>query len=199
MRILYHHRTQAEDGQTVHIRSLIRAFEGPLAFDADALTIAAGEPERFRTHAGPTVLTPHPGEAARLLGREVPKDDDGRVAFARELAQRSGSIVCLKGAGTVVADGDRSFVNTTGNAGMATAGSGDVLLGLMGAYLLGVGSEYQAFDAAAAAVHVHGLAGDLAATDLGRRAVCASDLVDFLPVAQCLLESSAPDANEDHG
>lgn len=179
-----------------HVEALVARFDGPIGFDADALTVVAGEPERFAGRAAPTVLTPHPGEAARLLGRGVPPDDDGRAACARELARRAGAIVCLKGAGTVVTDGERLVVNATGNPGMATAGAGDVLLGLLGAYLCGLGPEYDAFDAAVAAVHVHGLAGDLAAADLGRRAVCASDLVDFLPVAQCLVESSASEDGE---
>jgi len=169
------------------VDALVADFAGPVALDADALTAVAGEPERLARSA-PTVLTPHPGEASRLLGRTIERDGERREQAARELARRAGAIVCLKGAGTVVTDGERVAVNASGNPGMATAGAGDVLLGLVGAYLLGLGPAYDAFDAAAAAVHVHGLAGDLAAAEFGRRALRASDLVDFLPAAQRRVE-----------
>ena len=162
----------------------------PLVLDADGLNVLAGEPERLQAHAGPIVVTPHPGEASRLLGRGVPKDEAGRVAFARDLAERSGAIVCLKGRGTVVTDGRLLAVNETGNPGMASAGSGDVLAGILVAYLALCArtSDWTPFDAARSAVFVHGRAGDLAAGELGSRAMIASDLVRFLPEAQRGLE-----------
>ncbi len=188
-------------GATPRTRELVEALLGPawcgpLALDADALNVLAGEAERLRERAGALVATPHPGEAARLLGRDVPADPEGREAAARELALRSGAIVCLKGSGTVVTDGRRAFVNDSGNPGMATAGSGDVLLGILGAYLaipprIADPAGWSAFDAATAAVHVHGLAGDLAAAELGPRSVIASDLVEYLPAAQDLLAECA--------
>jgi len=166
----------------------------PLVLDADALSALAGAPPTGRTSRAPLVLTPHAGEAAALLGRPVPGDPDGRLASARELAARHGAIAVLKGAGTVVTDGERAFVNPTGNPGMATAGAGDVLSGILVAYLAasrtlggdpGSGrSAFGAFDAAVAAVYAHGLAGDLAARALGARAVTASDLITHLPRAQ---------------
>ena len=167
-------------------RVLAGDTRAPLALDADALNALAGRPEDVRRHAAPCVLTPHPGEAQRLLGRPVPRDEAGRVAGACELAERAGAIVCLKGRNTVVTDGDRVYVNATGNAGMATAGAGDVLSGILVAYLAAVrpGAAWEPFDAARAAVHVHGLAGDLAARELGQRGLIASDLVRFLPRAQ---------------
>jgi len=152
----------------------------PRVLDADALNALRGEPEALLDAAGPVVITPHPGEASRLLGRPVPSDSDGRGAAARELQRSSGAVVVLKGAGTVVCDGERSFVNDTGNPGMATAGSGDVLAGILVAYL----ARLEPFEAACAAVLVHGLAGDLAAERLGEAAVIASDLIDELPAAQ---------------
>ena len=107
---------------------------------------------------------------------------------AMELARKAEAIVCLKGEGTVVTDGERVEVNETGNAGMATAGSGDVLAGICAAYLASSCSEgSEGFDglrAARAAVYVHGLAGDMAASALGERAVMASDLVDRLAEAR---------------
>jgi NAD(P)H-hydrate epimerase len=164
----------------------------PLVLDADALNNLAGEPEAMRGHAGPLVITPHPGEARRLLGAEVPADGAGRVRCARELSERTGAIVCLKGAGTVVAHGTTVYVNDTGNPGMATAGAGDVLTGVLGAYLAlcatGDHPDWTPFDAACAAVRAHGFAGDLAAAHLGQRALVATDLVTWLAGAQKRLE-----------
>jgi hydroxyethylthiazole kinase-like uncharacterized protein yjeF len=152
----------------------------PRVLDADALNALRGEPQALADAAGPVVITPHPGEAGRLLGRPVPADSEGRSAAARELQRSSGAVVVLKGAGTVVCDGERSYVNDTGNPGMATAGSGDVLAGILVAYLV----RLEPFQAACAAVRVHGLAGDLAAERLGEAGLVASDLIDELPAAQ---------------
>lgn len=174
----------------------LATFEVPLVLDADALNVLAGEPERLRAVRAARVLTPHPGEAARLLGRELPSDAAGRAAAARELCERSGAVVCLKGHATVVVEpGGGTFVNATGNAGLATAGSGDVLAGILVAYLALVRSlpesSWTPLAAARAAVHVHGLAGDLAAERLGARALIASDLIDELPAAQRRFEADA--------
>jgi NAD(P)H-hydrate epimerase len=175
-------------------RLLADAFEGPLVLDADALNVLAGELESLRSRPGPIVLTPHPGEAQRLLGRDVPRDAVGRVQAAVEISRRSSAITCLKGHRTVVADGERVYVNSTGNPGMATAGAGDVLSGILVAYLalcsVRNDRNWTVFDAVAAAVHVHGLAGDLAARDLGRRGLVASDLIDRLPAAQVRFQSA---------
>ena len=165
----------------------------PLVLDAGALNALAAAPERVASRRSPTVLTPHPGEAARLLGRTIGRSAAEREAAARELAQRSRAIVCLKGARTVVTDGSRVYVNDTGNSGMATAGAGDVLAGILAAYLaLTATGEHEVWtplDAACAAVRVHGLAGDFAAAHLGKRALVASDLIQWLPQAQRRLEA----------
>jgi hydroxyethylthiazole kinase-like uncharacterized protein yjeF len=175
-------------------RLVADAFEGPLVLDADALNVLAGDLESLRARNGVTVLTPHPGEAQRLLEREIPRDSAGRVRAAIELSRRSGAIACLKGHRTVVADGERVYVNSTGNPGMATAGAGDVLSGVLVAYLalcsIRKDPKWSAFDAVAAGVHVHGLAGDLAAEDLGRRGLIASDLVQHLAAAQRRFEAA---------
>lgn len=172
----------------------LELFCVPLVLDADALNVFAGEPERLRAARAPLVLTPHPGEAARLLGRSVGRASAERVAAARELAQRTGALVCLKGAGTlVVAPGGEPWRNSSGNPGLATAGAGDVLAGLLAAYLARCGAPASAWtplDAARAAVFVHGRAGDLAAARLGQRALIASDVIDALAAAQRELEAS---------
>ena len=183
-------------GATARTDRLVRGLLAESAevgwvLDADALNVLAGELGVLRTRRGPMVLTPHPGEASRLLGREIPREDSGRIAAAKEIATRAGAICCLKGHRTVVADSERVYVNETGNPGMATAGSGDVLAGILGAYLAscftGIDPSWIPFDAAVAAVHVHGLAGDLAVEETGRRGLIASDLVRFLPAAQSRL------------
>ena len=156
--------------------------------DADALNVLGPEPERLAAAVGQLVITPHPGEASRLLGREVTAEPEDRRDAAMELARRSEAVVCLKGRGTVVTDGERIEVNETGNPGLATAGSGDVLSGICVAYLAASQRDpsdgFDVLNAARAAVHVHGLAGDLARDELGERAVTASDLVAHLPAAQ---------------
>ncbi len=152
----------------------------PLVLDADALNALAGRTADLRLHHGPVVVTPHPGEFARLLGTDVPTVQADRQGLAARFAAAHGAVVVLKGNGTVVTDGRRLAVNTTGNPGMATGGTGDVLAGLLAA-LLGAGLE--PFAAARLAVHVHGLAGDLARDDLGETSLVASDLLDYLPPA----------------
>ncbi len=161
-------------------RGLLRRYSGPMVIDADGLHFARGTPALLRRPA-PTVLTPHPGEMARLLGTVSDSVQADRLGSARACAAESEAVVVLKGAGTLVArpDGQTTF-NPTGNPGMATAGSGDVLAGLVGA-LLARGTELSL--AARAAVWAHGRAGDLAAERMGEDAVTAGDLLDALPAA----------------
>lgn len=137
----------------------------PLVIDADALNLLAAEPalaERVRRRAGPTVLTPHPLEAARLAGCDVARIQSDRLASARALAQHFGATIVLKGSGSIVDDGTHAWINTTGNAGLATAGTGDVLTGAIGALLA---QGMPATQAALAAVWLHGRAAE--------RCVCA--------------------------
>jgi NAD(P)H-hydrate epimerase len=156
------------------IKQLLQNGRVPLLLDADALCVA---PEKIAAAQGPVVLTPHPGEFERLFGAPV----TDRWAQAQNAAKRTGKTVVLKGAGTVVAEaGRRLAVNLTGNPGMATGGSGDVLAGLLTG-LLGQGME--PFDAAMTAVYLHGIAGDIAAHDFTQEALIASDLIGALPDA----------------
>jgi ADP-dependent NAD(P)H-hydrate dehydratase len=149
----------------------------PLVVDADGLNILTLEPSVIQKRHGLSVLTPHPGEFARLAKTKRPPLAERRIDAAAELAKRLRAIVLLKGAGTVVTDGERSHVVTTGNPGMATAGSGDVLTGTLAALL-------HLFDdplgATALAAHIHGAAGDIATEKLGQTAVTAVDILDNL-------------------
>lgn len=162
--------------------SLFETLECPLVVDADGLNaLAAAETlDGERSPPACRVLTPHPGEMARLLGSDVLSVESDREAAAVELAARSGAVVVLKGAGTVITDGQRLVVNTTGNSGLATGGSGDVLTGLVTGLLA---RGMTPFNAAWLGVYLHGLAADLAVGELGESGLIASDLPDWIPAA----------------
>lgn len=160
----------------------------PLVLDGGALGGFEAGVDTYQEGRCERVLTPHPGEAARLLERPVGGSDEEREAVALELASRSGGVVCLKGANTLVASPTGELWRATaGNPGMATAGSGDVLAGILVAYLASAraaGWSLSSFQLATLAVHVHGRAGDLAEAVVGERALVASDLIEYLPAAQ---------------
>src|SRR5206468_650811 len=127
-------------------------------------------------------LTPHPGEFARLAKTpaETKPTRDDQIAAAGQLASEHHIIILLKGHRTIITDGSRLAENTTGNPGMATGGTGDVLTGIITALVC---QGLSTFDAAVLGAHVHGLAGDLAVVDLGQVSLIASDLLQFLPQA----------------
>jgi ADP-dependent NAD(P)H-hydrate dehydratase / NAD(P)H-hydrate epimerase len=157
----------------------------PAVVDADALNAlaAAGRAQRVRLRSSGhrLVLTPHPGEAGRLLGRSAADVQRDRLASAREIARETGATVVLKGHRTIVATPDgQASINASGNPGLATAGTGDVLTGIVGAFL---GRGLAPRDAARAAVFLHGDAGDRAAAEIGTDGMIASDVVDRLPTA----------------
>ncbi len=152
-----------------------------LVIDADGLNNLAGIknwPARLKAKL---ILTPHPGEMRRLwsglLREEMPAE---KPEQALQLAQRANTIVVLKGAGTIVTDGEKVYINKTGNPGMATAGSGDVLTGVITALL---GQGLSDFDAAVLGVYIHGLAGDIAAEKFGHVSLMTTDIIDSLPDA----------------
>lgn len=169
------------------LHELVHGLSIPTVIDADGLNLlSAGPGDRF-SDPSRYILTPHPGEMRRLLaakGRDEPLDESSatRRAAALALSEIYGCVVILKGRGTVVTDGKRIYVNQTGNAGMATGGTGDVLSGVVAA-LIGQGME--SLEAAILGVHLHGLAGDFAAEELGRWSMTALDLLEYLPEAFC--------------
>jgi ADP-dependent NAD(P)H-hydrate dehydratase / NAD(P)H-hydrate epimerase len=168
------------DGARTLFERLI-ALPIPAVFDADALNLAAGHPELFSSRRAPTVLTPHPGEAARLLGLDTPAVESDRLGTARRLARLSSAIVILKGFRSVVAtpEGATAFV-LAGNPGQANGGMGDVLTGIIGALLA---RGFGARDAASAAAWLHGTAGDLVREEQGEEGLVASDVAAALPAA----------------
>jgi len=163
------------------LEALLEQDQLRLIIDADGLNNLAGIKYWSTKLKARLILTPHPGEMKRLwsgLFREpLPSD---RQQQATQLAQQTKTVVALKGAGTVVTDGEKVYINKTGNPGMATAGSGDVLTGVITAL---VGQGLSDFDAAVLGVYVHGLAGDIAAEKVGQVSLMTTDIIDALPEA----------------
>ena len=162
------------------ITRLLAKHDKPIVLDADGLNNLADQPEALRHHAGPVVVTPHPGEFGRLLGIGAGDVQANRRELAVRFARDRRVSVVLKGHGTLVTDGQCLYVNSTGNPGMATAGSGDVLTGIIAAL---IGQGLDPFGAARLGVYLHGLAGDLAAAVVGEVSLIATDLIDYLPRA----------------
>ncbi|HKI00511.1 MAG TPA: NAD(P)H-hydrate dehydratase [Thermoanaerobaculia bacterium] len=178
------------------IRRIVLDCPLPLVLDADGINAFAGRAGELAARRAETILTPHPGELGRLLGISTATIQEDRVAAARGAAEETGAIVVLKGHLSLVASGTAVFVNPTGNPGMATGGSGDVLTGLI-AGLLAQGLD--ALDATVLAVYLHGLAGDLAAGRLGEMALAAGDLIEILPAAVTALKRTGDDDEEEDG
>lgn len=163
------------------VRKIVETASQPLVIDADALTIISRHLESLMVSDSPKVLTPHPGELARLTGLSKQKIASNRTAAAKNFAKTHRCVLVLKGHRTVVASPEGEiYFNTTGNPGMATAGSGDVLTGMIAA-LLSQGVE--AFEAARTGVYWHGKAGDLAARQKTKAAMIATDIIENIPAA----------------
>lgn len=176
-----------DDARTELLRRIVRGVKRRIVLDADGLNNLAKllgwvQLCARRTREYPLVLTPHPGEMQRLLDSakiRLSAIEQRREAAVR-LSEDTGAIVVLKGHRTIVTDGRRLYENRTGNPGMATGGTGDVLTGVIAAL---IGQKMSPFDAAVLGVYVHGLAGDLAARKLGQVSLIATDMIEFLPAA----------------
>lgn len=169
-----------QDGDTVvALRNLLSAFKKPLVIDADALNIFSSNKELLTIIPANSILTPHPKEFERLVGESENSFD--QLEKARKFAAKFQVILILKRANSaiVLPNGDVKF-NSTGNPGMGTAGSGDVLTGVITSLL---GQGYSPVESAVIGVYLHGLAGDVAAEKLGQRSMIASDIVDSLGLA----------------
>ncbi len=172
------------------IKNLV-ALGKPMVIDGDGLNSLKGRLGDIGFF-GSTVLTPHPLEFARLTGLTVDQIQSQRKELASEFAKQHRLVLVLKGADTVVASPEEIYINKTGNSGMATAGSGDVLTGIIGSLL---GQGYPAYEAACLGSFLHGRAGDLAAEEIGEDSLIASDLIHYLPGA--ILEKRIDDERQD--
>jgi ADP-dependent NAD(P)H-hydrate dehydratase / NAD(P)H-hydrate epimerase len=186
-------------GRESSLRELVPRFavsiECPIVIDADGLHALSGQLEVLRERSAATVLTPHPGEAATLLGTEARDLNRNRIAAARELAKLSGAIVVLKGAGTVIADSHgRSLVTPTGGPALATGGTGDVLTGIIAALL---GSGIDAFEAAALGAWWHGATADRLVQNRLPFGLLAGELADALPECATALVAQRADGEEE--
>jgi NAD(P)H-hydrate epimerase len=185
------------------IQRLIRECRIPIVLDADGLNALAMRPETAQERGSnlhsPLVMTPHPGEAARLLGRSVSEIQSNRVEAVRELAQKFQAVAVLKGRYTLIADPTGNVrINTTGNPGMATGGMGDTLTGIVGSLIAqdiagerAAGERVPILEAVALGVHLHGIAGDIAAEQRGETGIIAGDVIEHLPAARWRLSLEA--------
>jgi len=173
------------------VRTVVRRAPVPVVLDADGINAFAGNPQALANESGqPIAITPHPGEMARLLGLAITEIQEKRLEAALDCAARFRLFTVLKGYQTVIGTpAGHLYVNTTGNPGMASGGTGDILSGMMGRFVAGWKKKYQGKDAEqmadflAAAVYLHGLAGDLAAENVGEESLIATDLLPCLPKA----------------
>lgn len=163
------------------VQSVITNCKKPLVIDADALNCICNKPEILKNLKAPAIITPHPGEMVRLLHSTPKTVNSNRENTAIDFAKKFGVVTVLKGAGTIIASPDGEvYINHTGNSGMATGGSGDVLSGIIGS-LLAQGAA--PINAAAAGVFLHGTIGDLAAEKLGKISMLPTDMIDMIPTA----------------
>lgn len=161
-------------GTMAVLNAVLQGFEGPIVVDADAINLLASDADVLRQRKGVTILTPHEGEFRRL-GIGVDAD---RIAGAQMLAKEFGCIVLRKGHDSVITDGEKVYINPTGNPGMAVGGSGDVLAGMLAGLL---GQKIAPLEATACAAWLHGAAGDRCAEKLGQYAMLPSDVLNELP------------------
>ncbi len=167
----------------VLVRRLMARVAKPMVIDADGLNALADAAVILEGEHAPAVLTPHPGEMARLMGVSAKAVQAKRAHFAQAAANRCHSVIILKGGCSLVTESDRPLtVNPTGNPGMATGGAGDVLTGMVAGL---IAQGLLPFEAAAAGAYLHGLAGDLAARSVGEASLLAGDLLEMLPSAIC--------------
>ncbi len=159
---------------------LIENVSAPMIIDADGLNALSLNIDILKSRKAITILTPHEGEMAKLLGISSEKVKNNREKIAKEFAQRNNVVLLLKGKDTVVTDGNEIFINPTGNSGMATGGSGDVLSGVLGSL---VAQGMNGYEAGVLGAYIHGLAGDIGTADKGKMGLIASDIAENLPYA----------------
>ena len=162
------------EGSKAVVQAVLENFTGPVVLDADGINVLSAHKDILRERTNPTILTPHDGEFQRL-GEALSTD---RIASSEKAAKNLGVIMLLKGHQTIITDGTITYKNTTGNPGMATGGSGDVLAGIITSLL---GQGLPALEAAACGAWLHGAAGDICAEEIGQYGMLPSDMLSVLP------------------
>jgi NAD(P)H-hydrate epimerase len=181
---------QAEETSRL-VRELLLRSAAPMVIDADALNALDGHTALLKKTKAPAIITPHPGEFSRLSGLGIGQIESNRIEAAYSFSQETGSYLILKGSPTVIAEPDgRVFINSTGNPGMAKAGTGDVLTGMTGGLL---GQGLSPLEASLLGVFLHGMAGDISAAEVGERSLLSSDIIEAIPMAYEELESNNND------
>ncbi|MDE6111572.1 MAG: NAD(P)H-hydrate dehydratase, partial [Eubacterium sp.] len=165
------------DDTQLLINQIVKESEVPVVIDADGINCLSVNIDVLKDSKASIVLTPHPGEMARLLNKDVAFVQENRIDCAKAFAKEYGCIVVLKGANTVVTDGVNVLVNTTGNAGMAMGGTGDMLTGMIASF---IAQGMTPFNAAASAVYIHGMCGDITARELSQRGMTVNDMLDLM-------------------
>lgn len=161
------------------VEYIIENFKNPILIDADGLNNISENLEILNKNNN-IVITPHPGEFSKLTGNSIEEIENNRIKYAVEFSKKYNIVTVLKGHETIVTDGEEIYINETGNPGMATAGSGDVLSGIIGSF---ISQGIEIFDAAVLGVYVHGLAGDIAKEILGEYSIIARDILEKIPEA----------------
>jgi holo-[acyl-carrier-protein] synthase len=169
------------------IKKILLSYKGPIVLDADGINcISLIEPDILLNRKGPTIITPHPKELSRLVGVSTNEIQKKRLEYSKYVCNKYNIITVLKGADTIVGDGrENIYINSTGNPGMATAGSGDILTGMIASF---IGQGIEPYNAAVLGVYCHGLAGDLAKKDKGEYGMIARDILDNIPYSIKKLE-----------
>lgn len=170
------------------VSEIIRDTKVPMVVDADGINCIAENIEILNQGKGPIIITPHPGEMARLLNKDIQEIEKNRQYYSQYISEKYNIIVVLKGNKTIVTSPEgHTYINKTGNPGMATAGSGDVLTGIIASLL---GQRLDPFDAAKLGVYLHGLAGDITRDRLGEYGMIASDIIEAIPYAIMRVENA---------
>ena len=161
------------------VKSIVEHAKIPLVIDADALNILSLQTKVLKSAKAEIVLTPHPKEAARLIGKTTEEIQSDRIGSAKEIAKATGAITVLKGANTIIAlPSGKNYIITDGNPGMATAGTGDMLAGMIAAF---IAQGLSPADAAISAVKLHAIAGDIAVLETGELSLTPTDMINALP------------------
>ena len=170
----------SQNKETQHlVRNLIPKLNKPIVLDADGINALAGHVEVLKALKAPIVLTPHPGEMSRLIGKDITEIQNNRKDIAQTFATEYNSVLVLKGHNTIVANpSGEIYLNQTGNVGMATGGVGDILAGMIASFM---GQGCDAFTASMLGVYFHGLAGDLAVKEKGVLSLIATDILEKIP------------------